>query len=346
VLRALEHRAERAVAQRLEQCLLAGEVAVDAGAADAGSRADVVDADRVVALRREEVCRRLQQQLAAGTRGGGGRHGGYVSVGSHSGEDAIAADVRTLLDDLRAEQADLLALVEGADLSTPTPAEGWDVRATLSHLAGTDVEATLAMADPDAFVAKLPSVGADIDGFLAAQITERRDLPDRELLARCHAEFDALLTAFDKLEPGSKVPWYGPPMSPASFATARLMEYWAHGQDIVDGLGVSRQPTVRLRHICHLGYRTRGFSYVNRGLPVPEGDVRVELTAPDGTTWTYGDAGASDRVTGTAHDFCLLVTQRRHRDDTALVAEGALADEWLSIAQCFAGPPGGGREKL
>ena len=201
------------------------------------------------------------------------------------------------------------------------------------------------MTDPDAFVAKLPSVGADIDGFLAGQITERSDLTDRELLDRWQAELDALLTAFDKLEPGTKVPWYGPPMSPASFATARLMEYWAHGQDVVDALGASRAATARLRHICHLGYRTRGFSYVNRGLPVPEGDVRVELTAPDGTTWSYGDAGAPDRVTGTAHDFCLLVTQRRHRDDTALVAEGRLADEWLSIAQCFAGPPGGGREK-
>ena len=201
------------------------------------------------------------------------------------------------------------------------------------------------MADPDAFVAKLPSVGADIDGFLARQISERRDLPDRELLDRCRSEFESLLTAFDKLEPGTKVPWYGPSMSPASFATARLMEYWAHGQDVVDGLGLTRQPMMRLRHICHLGYRTRGFSYVNRGLAVPEGDVRVELTAPDGTTWSYGDADAVDRVTGTAHDFCLLVTQRRHRDDTELVATGPLADEWLSIAQCFAGPPGGGREK-
>jgi len=219
------------------------------------------------------------------------------------------------------------------------------VRASLSHLAGTDVEATLAAIDPDAFVAKLPSVGADIDGFLAAQITARRDLPDRELLDRCQAEFGALLAALEQLDPATKVPWYGPPMSPASFATARLMEYWAHGQDIVDGLGASRMPTARLRHICHLGYRTRGFSYVNRGLPVPTGDVRVELAAPDGTTWTYGDAGATDRVTGTALDFCLLVTQRRHRDDTALVAVGPLADEWLSIAQCFAGPPGGGREK-
>lgn len=235
--------------------------------------------------------------------------------------------------------------MEGADLATATPAQGWDVRDTLSHLAGTDVEATLSMTDPDAFLAKLPSVGADIDGFLTGQLLERRTLGQADLIAQWQHGFDALLTAFDKLPAGTKLPWYGPPMSAASFATARLMEYWAHGQDVADALGVTRTPTTRLRHICHLGFRTRGFSYANRGLPPPDADVRLELEAPDGTTWAYGDDSASDRVTGPAVDFCLLVTQRRHRDDTALVAVGPLADEWLSIAQCFAGPPGPGRAK-
>jgi uncharacterized protein (TIGR03084 family) len=132
-------------------------------------------------------------------------------------------------------------------------------------------------------------------------------------------------------------------MSPASFATARLMEYWAHGQDVADALGVRRTPTARLRHICHLGLRTRGFSYSNRGLTPPDVPVAVELEAPDGSTWTYGEPSAQERVTGTAEDFCLLVTQRRHRGDTALVASGTTAQEWLGIAQCFAGPPGPGR---
>jgi uncharacterized protein (TIGR03084 family) len=253
--------------------------------------------------------------------------------------------VRPLLHDLRAEQGDLRRLVEDADLATPTPAEGWDVRDSISHLAGTDVEATLSMTDPDAFVAKLPQVGGDIDGFLTKQLTERRDLPRAVFLAQWQDGFEALLTAFEKLDPSAKLPWYGPPMSPASFATARIMEYWAHGQDVADGLGVSRTPTARLRHICHIGYRTRGFSYVNRGLTPPAVDVRLELTAPDGTTWTYGDDKAAESVTGPALDFCLLVTQRRHREDVNVVAHGAAADEWLSIAQAYAGPPGPGREK-
>ena len=75
----------------------------------------------------------------------------------------------------------------------------------------------------------------------------------------------------------------------------------------------------------------------------PPGPVRVELTAPDGALWTWGPAEAEGRVTGSALDFCLLVTQRRHRDDLAMAIEGPAATEWMAIAQAFAGPPGPGR---
>ena len=201
------------------------------------------------------------------------------------------------------------------------------------------------MDDPDAFVAKLPAVGADIDGFLTGQLVERRWLQRELFLDQWQQGFEALLAAFEKVEPTAKIPWYGPPMSPASFATARIMEYWAHGQDVADGLGVTRTPTARLRHICHIAFRTRGFSYANRGLTPPPVEVRLELTAPDGEIWRYGDDSAPESVTGTALDFCLLATQRRHREDVDVVAHGPAADEWLSIAQAYAGPPGPGREK-
>ncbi|SIL68645.1 TIGR03084 family protein [Mycobacteroides abscessus subsp. abscessus] len=122
------------------------------------------------------------------------------------------------------------------------------------------------------------------------------------------------------------------------------METWAHGQDVVDALGATREATARLRHVAHIGVGARAFSYLANGLDLPADPVRVELTAPDGSVWTWGPADAANRVSGPALDFCLLVTQRRHRDDTALVADGPLADhQWLAIAQAFAGPPGGGR---
>jgi uncharacterized protein (TIGR03084 family) len=117
------------------------------------------------------------------------------------------------------------------------------------------------------------------------------------------------------------------------------METWAHGQDIVDALGIERMPTDRLFHVALLGVRTRRFSYVNRGLPFPVGEVRVELLSPGGRRWVWGDAGAMDRVTGPALDFCLVVTQRRWVGDTNLDVIGDAANEWMAIAQTFAGPP-------
>ena len=252
-------------------------------------------------------------------------------------------DLTALLSDLRDEQADLRAVLETADLDARTPAEGWDVRDAVSHLAGSDEEATKAVTTPQLFVAGLPSVVADVDGFLTGQLTSRRGYSREQLVQTWQDGFDAMVSAFAEVEPGTKVPWYGPPMSPPSFATARLMEYWAHGQDVADAVGVRRTPTDRLRHVCHLGFRTRGFSYAVRGRQVPDVDVSLALTAPDGSTWRFGPADAAQCVTGPALDFCLLVTQRRHRDDLALVAAGDAADEWLDIAQCFAGPPGPGR---
>jgi uncharacterized protein (TIGR03084 family) len=256
---------------------------------------------------------------------------------------AGGAERAALLDDLRDEQRELRELVAGADLDASTPAAGWDVRDTVSHLAGTDQEALEAATRPDVFLARLPDVAADIEGFLTGQLTSRRGLSRDELLAGWQQGFDALVRALAALAPDTRVPWYGPPMSPASFATARLMEYWAHGQDVADAVGVSRVPTARLRHVCHLGFRTRGFSYAVRGREAPEAAVALRLTAPDGALWAFGDQDAGQHVTGPAEDFCLLVTQRRHRDDLALVAHGDDAAEWLDIAQCFAGPPGPGR---
>ena len=243
-----------------------------------------------------------------------------------------------LLDDLQAEQADLDALTTGVDLDVATPAEAWTVGDTIAHLWFFDREATTALVDPDAFTAGLADVYGDPDAFVTRATGEGRALGDGlpDVWRRTRAD---LLTALRAADPSTKVPWYGPPMSPASFATARLMEYWAHGQDVADAVGRQRKPTARLRHICHLGVRTRRFSYTIRGLTPPDADVHVRLTGSDGDTWTWGDPASPDRVEGTALDFCLVVTQRRVVGDTGLAVTGPTATEWMSIAQAFAGGP-------
>jgi uncharacterized protein (TIGR03084 family) len=247
-------------------------------------------------------------------------------------------DLDALLADLRAEHADLDALVDDADLSTRSAAAGWTVGDCVGHLWFFDREATKALVDPDAFTAGLERIAADADAYMQAAVDEARGL-GATLPEEARAARRQLIDALGKADPSSKVPWYGPPMSPASFATARLMEYWAHGQDIADGLGVTRQPTERLRHICHLGVRTRGFSFAIRGLEPPSSDVHVALTSPAGETWTWGDAASTDQVRGSALDFCLVVTQRRLVQDTDLAVTGDVAHQWMQVAQAFAGAP-------
>ncbi|MHC1563572.1 TIGR03084 family metal-binding protein [Actinomycetospora sp. C-140] len=258
----------------------------------------------------------------------------------------MAVDMTALLADLQAETDVVLALVEPLDddgVGAATPAEGWSIRDQLTHLAYFDETATLAAADPDRFrreSAELRELGDDFPDQVAAQHAHLPAAAVRDWLVRARAGYIAV---FSGLDPSTRLPWYGPDMSAASSATARLMETWAHGQDIADALGAVREPTDRLRHIAHLGVRTAGFAFALRGRPVPEAPVRVALDAPSGDRWTWGPEDAADRVEGTALDFCLAVTQRRHRDDTGLRVTGPVATEWMSIAQAFAGAPADGR---
>jgi len=257
-----------------------------------------------------------------------------------------------VLADLAGEQADLHGLVTGLEevgWSTPTPAEGWDVRDQIGHLAYFDGRARLAASDPATFVAERDAAFAagDMAGFMDATLDRARASTGAELLAWWREERDGLIRALAAVPDGVKVPWYGPPMSPTSKATARIMETWAHGQDVADALGVVRTPTDRMRNVAHIGVITRGFAFGVNGRPAPEADVHVRLDPPSGgEPWTWGSSDAADVVEGPALDFCLLVTQRRHRDDLALVARGPVADSWLDIAQAFAGPPGGGRAPI
>jgi uncharacterized protein (TIGR03084 family) len=258
----------------------------------------------------------------------------------------VPADLGALIEDLAAETVvlrEILDPLSDADWLLATPAPGWTIADQVSHLAYIDEVAVMSATDPERFATELARFTAgDVDpDSVAAQYRQLTRGQLSDWFGRARAE---LLSVFASLDPSARVPWFGPPMSVASSLTARLMETWAHGQDIADAVGARREPTDRLRHVAHIGVGARPFSYVAHRLPVPSEPVRVELTGPSGELWTWGPADAADRVTGPALDFCLLVTQRRHRADTAVRAEGRVAEHWLTIAQAFAGPPGAGRE--
>jgi uncharacterized protein (TIGR03084 family) len=268
-----------------------------------------------------------------------------------------------LLVDLDAEYDDLRAVVGGlADTAPewdlPTPAEGWAVRDQISHLAYFDDAGRLAMVDPEAFARSVDEVLAGTGDPMEVHLARGRDMGGAELLDWWGSAHRAMVEAFSVADPSARVPWFGPPMGVLSFISARLMETWAHGQDVFDALGAERVTTARLRHIAHLGVRARPFSYIVRGRELPAGMIDVIVTGPDGDEWRWeiGDrsgqsSGAGDvsvgavvdSVTGSALDFCLAVTQRRNLADTDLVVTGPLAEDWMEIAQAFAGPPGPGR---
>jgi uncharacterized protein (TIGR03084 family) len=253
-----------------------------------------------------------------------------------------------LLADLAAESDALDSLVGPLPTErwqTPTPAEGWTVAHQIAHLAWTDRVAQLAVCDPDRFAEIVQGAIQDPLGYVDRGAAEGAARPSAELLADWRRGRAELANALRELPAGTKLNWFGPPMSAASMATARLMETWAHGQDVADALGVRREPTRRLRHVAHLAVRTRDFAYLLNDRVPPAAGFRVELTGPDHDTWTWGPEGAEQLVTGSALDFCLLATQRRHRDDTDVRAVGAEAEEWLGIIQAFAGMPGSGRTK-
>ena len=259
----------------------------------------------------------------------------------------LLTDVDAEFDDVRSLVADLGPRDDRWDLATP--AEGWAVRDQISHLAFFDDAGRMALVDPDGFTA-LARLALERPGDpMEAHLALGRDMDGAELLAWWDGSHTGMMEAFAGVDdPTSRIPWYGPPMGVLSFLSARLMETWAHGHDVADALGSLREPTDRLHHVAHLGVRARPFSYLVRGREVPEGRIDVNLVAPSGERWHWeigptGQPGPWATVTGPALDFCLVVTQRLHPDDSALTVTGDLAVEWMSLAQAFAGPPGPGR---
>lgn len=258
--------------------------------------------------------------------------------------------MQTECDDLGAEVAELAQLCAGlsdAQWATPTDFYGWSAWDEVAHLCYFDETALLATRDAEAFAQHATELMQLMNSGGHISVVAREHfagLGGAALLARWQDTSYTLLRALRQRDPKDRLPWYGPSMSARSFATARLMETWAHGQDVWDAMGRVRTAALRHRAIAHLGVSTLGWTFANRGLPVPGPTPWVALDAPvaGDAPWTWGEPSDTDWLRGSALDFCLLVTQRRHRSDTALQWAGPTAEAWTLLAQCFAGPPADG----
>ena len=261
----------------------------------------------------------------------------------------MAVLIPDLCHDLDAETSVLVGQLDGlddADWSTPTPADGWTIEDQIGHLTYFDGAVTTAVTAPERFRADLAEAMKRPGNFVDTIAAAGRGQSGAQMLEQFRTTRATMIETFEHADLLVRVPWYGPAMSVASALTARIMETWAHGQDVFDALAVEHPPTAALRQVAHIGVRALPNSFVSHGRAVPSAEVRLELTGPEGDEWIWGPdvARTGNLVTGSALDFCLIVTQRRHLDDTDIVTSGPVAAEWMSIAQAFAGPAGAGRK--
>jgi uncharacterized protein (TIGR03084 family) len=256
--------------------------------------------------------------------------------------------LESVLTDLEGESLQLegwVAPLDEAGWATVTTPEGWTVTNQIAHLAWTDWASLVAIGEgqpwQDLLTKALETFNADPPFVDAESIRWATNVDTHtEQLERWRAGRAELAAALRAVPDGQKLQWFGPPMSPTSMATARMMETWGHSQDVAEGLGIEVPKTDRCKHVCHIGFRTRGYVYASHFMEVPDVDVKLELTSPSGENWVFGNADAPESITGSAWDFALLATRRRHISDTDVIAHGAAAEEWLPMVQSFAGPPG------
>ncbi len=255
-----------------------------------------------------------------------------------------------VIDDVRSESIELDILIKDLpediwDIET-TP-EGWTIYDQIAHLTMTDEASLFAINAPIEFADHVNiSDTHTLEMAEARELRKLASLPKDQLLTRWRRSRESLATALSQADPNIRIPWYGPPMKRVSMATARMMETWAHSLDIYDALGKTKPQNDRVRHVCEIGIRTRGYVHQLHGHPIPESDIAIQLQSPSGQTWSWGPDETSEKITGKAWDFAMLATRRRHRDDVNVTATGIASDRWLNIIQTFAGNPGANPVRL
>ena len=244
--------------------------------------------------------------------------------------------------DIEAETEALAGVVGGFTEElwrAPTVAEGWDSYETILHLGATDWICDLAVSNPAGF--------AEVRARLANGEVSVHELVRSETNTKAGNELwrwfleirGSMVDALRKTEPKARITWLGPDIGARSLATSRLLETWTHSHDLADTFDVPYPPTDRLRHIAHIGYVTREFSYINRGMSMPDEPVRLELLSPSGESWTWGPSDAEQLVVSTAYEFCKVLTRRLPLRESTVETKGAFATEWMEIAQPWIEPP-------
>ena len=233
---------------------------------------------------------------------------------------------------------DLVSVLSDKDLEQPTQFKRWNINDILVHLHFWNLGADLALNDPDAFQAMFKKLyGAMEEGNLRSHENSEVEIRGQELVSVWADQFRDMGERWQNVDPKTRVKWAGPDMSARTSISARQMETWAHGQAVFDLLGSDRPESDRIKNIVMLGINAFGWSHKVHGLEIPETMPSVSLVSPTGENWSFGEG--TSQVTGSAVEFCQVVTQTRNIADTSIKTEGESAKVWMAHAQCFAGPP-------
>ena len=250
-------------------------------------------------------------------------------------------DLASIVADLRAEGDELyqfLCTLDEADWSRPTTFKSWTVNDVVAHLYFGDYLGVTSHKDGETFkrfMAEVQSSGLTLADFTRQWLDNLSGIEMRERWRELFLEMCELFAASD---PKLRLTWAGPDMGIQMFATARLMETWAHSWAIYDLLGTAYKQSDRIKHIATIGVKTYQWTFVNRGLTPPGPPPYIELKAPSGETWQWNTPDSDNKISGDAVEFCQVVTQVRNITDTELKLTGEPAKQWMEIAQCFAGP--------
>ena len=253
-------------------------------------------------------------------------------------------DMKKICQDLLAEYEELAAVLSTLteqQWQQKSPFKNWSIYDHVEHLHFFDLQGLSALQQPQAFEQYVEQFKqkAKTQSFVEIAREHIGLQPPLQLLTKWSTTYLELIQCLQDDSAEQKLPWFGPPMSTLSFIAARLMETWAHGQSILDSLKITRTSTQRLYYIAELGIKTFRWSFQGKNIPVPEVKPFVELTSPSGEIWQWNDPQSANKINGSALGFCQVVTQTRNAADTDLIIQGSCAQQWLDIAQCFAGKP-------
>jgi uncharacterized protein (TIGR03084 family) len=247
-----------------------------------------------------------------------------------------------IFDDLGAEQERLEKILAGLDEAqweAASGAAGWAIADVVLHLAQSEeaaaATATRGTLRDGTLRGGLAAVAGDTMDERADNAVRNERTAPAEIFARWQRARQANLAALRGADPDRPVEWVAGPLKPATLATTRLAEHWAHGLDITGPLGVDLPDTGRLRHIAWLAHRTLPYALRVAGEPVAP--VRCELTAPDGAdVWRFGPEDAESAITGAAGEFCRVAARRADPARTGLVATGPHGATALRLVRTYA----------